>query len=100
MGEAVKEESTRMSEARSRLWSFASATLDVGGVYLSRVFGRTSDNVRQYRDTSIENMELMDSNWQTGAMFRAAVGLIGSVATVAVYWYEGSNGKGNISILM
>lgn len=89
LGSRLREISRRQMEANARMNAMMNETLNIGGVLLVKLFGRTNVEIERFQNRSSQVRDLGIFRAVTGTTFFVIIGLISAVGTALVYGIGG-----------
>ncbi|HEX9019210.1 MAG TPA: ABC transporter transmembrane domain-containing protein [Anaerolineaceae bacterium] len=89
LGERLRIISRQQMEANARMNAMMNETLNIGGVLLVKLFGRTRIEEERFQNRAVNVRDLGINRALTGAIFFVIIGLISAVGTALVYGIGG-----------
>jgi ATP-binding cassette, subfamily B, bacterial len=89
LGERLREFARKQMELNAQMNAHMSETLNIGGALLVKLFGRTLDEEKRFRERAASVRDMGVQRAVYGTAFFATIGLVSAVGTALVYGFGG-----------
>jgi len=89
LGTRLRELARRSMEMNAQMNAHMSETLNIGGALLVKLFGRTFDEEKRFRERAASVRDIGVQRAVYGTAFFATIGLVSAVGTALVYGFGG-----------
>jgi len=89
LGDRLREYARRSMELNAQMNAHMNETLNIGGALLVKLFGRTRDEERRFRERAASVRDIGVTRAVYGTAFFATIGLVSAVGTALVYGFGG-----------
>ena len=89
LGRALRSIAREAMDYNARMNAIMNETLNIGGVLLVRLFGRSHTEVERFEGRAAQVRDIGVRRAVVGSQFFVVIGLIGAIGTALVYWVGG-----------
>ncbi len=89
LGARLRGVARQAMEHNAQMNAMMNETLNIGGVLLVKLFGRTGVEIARFRDRAAAVRDIGVRRAVLGSQFFVIIGLVGAVGTALVYWLGG-----------
>ncbi len=89
LGARLRGVARQAMEHNAQMNAMMNETLNIGGVLLVKLFGRTAVEIARFRDRAAAVRDIGVHRAVLGSQFFVIIGLVGAVGTALVYWLGG-----------
>jgi ATP-binding cassette, subfamily B, bacterial len=89
LGDRLREYARRSMELNAQMNAHMNETLNIGGALLVKLFGRTLDEEKRFRERAASVRDIGVQRAVYGTAFFATIGLVSAVGTALVYGFGG-----------
>ncbi len=89
LGDRLREFARRSMELNAQMNAHMNETLNIGGALLVKLFGRTLDEEKRFRERAASVRDIGIQRAVYGTAFFATIGLVSAVGTALVYGFGG-----------
>jgi len=89
LGERLREFARKQMELNAQMNAHMNETLNIGGALLVKLFGRTTDEEKRFRERAASVRDMGVQRAVYGTAFFATIGLVSAVGTALVYGFGG-----------
>jgi ATP-binding cassette, subfamily B, bacterial len=89
LGDRLREFARRSMELNAQMNAHMNETLNIGGALLVKLFGRTLDEEKRFRERAASVRDIGVQRAVYGTAFFATIGLVSAVGTALVYGFGG-----------
>ncbi len=89
LGTKLRHIARQAMDYNAQMNAIMNETLNIGGVLLVRLFGRTATEVERFDVRAAQVRDIGITRAVTGSQFFVIIGLVGAIGTALVYWVGG-----------